>query len=648
MAKSKKQFKAEVQELLHLVIHSLYSNTDIFLRELISNASDAIDRLRFEALTNKTLMEENPQWKIKIIADKEANTLTISDNGIGMTREEVEKNIGTIAHSGTQAFLKELKENAKNSPELIGQFGVGFYSAFMAADKVTLLTRKAGAEDGIQWISSGDGSYTIEDKEKPNRGTDIILHLRDDKKDYLEEWTVKRIVRQYSDFVEYPIAMDISRNEPPKDSDGKEIAGAEHITVVEEQTLNSMKAIWMRPKSEVTEEQYKEFYQHIAHDYQSPRKIIHYSGEGAIEFKALLYIPVRAPWDLFMRDHQKGLHLYVRRVYIMDDCKELIPDYLRFVRGVVESNDLPLNVSREILQEDKLVKKIQKNIVGKILGTLKEWKDEKPDEYLTFYLEFGKVLKEGLHTDHANKEKLQELILFQSLQTEPGKYLSLREYANRMQPGQTELYYLCGENRDVVSHSPHLELFKAKNVDVLFLTDPIDEWVVQGLTEYDGKKLKAVDRGEIKLDFVADGTKQAEEKEEAEKKYKSLLERVKEILKSDVQDVKLSSRLTDSASCLVTDEYGMSAHMERLYQSLQQEMGPMSKRTLELNPNHPIMAIMDAICAKDKEDKRLTDYVYLLYHQAALAQGVPLKEPQKFAKLVSDLMVFEGQSVVKQ
>ncbi len=651
MSKSKKKFKSEVKELLDMVIHSLYSNHDIFLRELISNASDATDRLRFEALTNKDLIEENPDWKIKLTLDPDAGVLTISDNGIGMTRDEVEKNIGTIARSGTRAFLEELKKGeSKDSLELIGQFGVGFYSSFMVADEVTLVTRRAGEAGATRWISQGNGSYTIEDCEKDSRGTEISLHLQEEKKDYLEEWKIRKIVKQFSDFVEYPVAMDVSREETPKDKDGNPQEDAEKVTVIEEQVLNSMKAIWMRPKNEIKKDEYNEFYKHISHDYTDPFKVIHFSAEGALEFKALVYIPGKAPFDLFhTRDDRKGIQLYVKRVFIMDDCKDLLPEYLRFVKGVVESNDLSLNISREILQENAVINKIQKSLVGKILKTLKELKTKKPDEYLKFYREFGRVLKEGVHFDFANKEKLQDLIMFESSKTEPGEFTSLRDYVSRQKDGQKEIYYLAGDSRDAVTSSPHLEIFKSKDVEVLYMTDPVDEWAVQSLSEYDGKPLKAIDRGDMDLDFAGDNADEKKKDEKGktkdEKKFGKLIEFLKENLNDQVKDVRISTRLTDSISCLVADEFGMSPHMERMFAAMNQD-APKTTRILELNPKHPIMGIILRLYKNNKDDKKLQDYAALIYDQALLAEGTPVNDTSRLNRLISDLIVSEGTRII--
>jgi len=644
MSKTTKQFQTEVQQLLDLVIHSLYSNKDIFLRELISNASDAIDKICFESHSDETLLEGNSDWKIKIVADKTAGTLIIRDNGIGMNMAEVEENIGTIARSGTKAFMQSLKDKAaSDNPELIGQFGVGFYASFMVADLVTLETRKAGAaEAGCRWESTGDGSYTVEECTRELRGTEITLHLKEEFKQYLDEWKIRSIVKKYSDYIQYPVVMDITRTETPKGVDGKEIEGAGTIEKTEEQTLNSMKAIWARPKSEVTEEEYTEFYKHVSHDYDAPFRTIHFSAEGTSEFKALLYLPAKKPFDMFMNDRKKGLQLYVKRVFISDKCEELIPDYLRFVKGVVDSSDLPLNVSREILQEDVLIKRIQKGLVSKILSTLSEVKEKNFDEYVKFWKEFGQVIKEGMHFDYANKEKLQELILFESTSTEAGFFVSLKEYVERMPEEQKEIYYITGASREILEQSPHLEAFRAKNFEVLFLTDPVDEWVVQSLTEYNEKPLKAVDRGDISLDSEEEKKEKEKKREEAQQEFSELISLISDRLKEKVKEVRFSNRLTDSACCLVADEYGLNANMERIMKAMNQSV-PDSKRILELNPNHAILKTMAAIHQKDNSAPALTDYADLLYDQALLTEGSTIKDPLRFTKLVSDLMVKAAQ-----
>jgi len=640
MSKTTKQFQTEVKQLLDLVIHSLYSNKDIFLRELISNASDAIDKIKFESHSNEALLEGNSDWKIKLIPNKDAGTLTICDNGIGMGMEEVEENIGTIARSGTKAFMQALKDKATTeNPELIGQFGVGFYASFMVADKVTMETRKAGSKEaGCRWESDGDGSYTIEECTRELRGTEITLHLKEEFKQYLDEWKIRSIVKKYSDYIQYPVTMDITRSEQVKDDEGKVIEGAGSIEKTTEETLNSMKAIWTRPKSEVTEEEYQEFYKHISHDFENPFSTIHFSAEGTSEFKALLYLPAKKPFDLFMADRKKGLQLYVKRVFITDHCEELIPDYLRFVKGVVDSSDLPLNVSREILQEDVQIKRIQKNLVGKVLSTLADSKEKAYEEYVKFWKEFGQVVKEGLHFDYANKEKLQELVLFESTRTEAGSYTSLKEYVERMPEGQKEIYYITGDSREHLETSPHLEIFRSKGYEVLFMTDAVDEWVVQALTEYQEKHLKAVDRGDVDLDSEEEKKEKEAKQEEAQKQYGDLLSFVKNSLDSKIKEVRLSKRLTDSACCLVADEYGMNANMERILKAMNQPV-PESKRVLELNPDHPIMQVMTDIHKQNQQDSRLNDYAELLYDQALLTEGSPIKDPLRFTRLVSDLMV---------
>ena len=640
MATEKKEFKTEVQQLLDLVIHSLYSNKDIFLRELISNGSDAIDRLRFEALSNKELIKDDPEFRIKLFVDNEAKTLRIDDNGIGMTRDELEENIGTIARSGTRQFMEELKKGkAKASPELIGQFGVGFYSAFMVADNVILKTRPATGDESWPWESSGDGSYEISEGGRDKRGTEITLHLNKSSRDYIVEFRLRQIIKKYSDFVEYPVVMDIIRDETPMDDEGKPKEGAEKQTTVTEETLNSMKAIWMRPKSEVKKEEYNEFYKHVSHDYTDPLKTIHYSAEGKIEFKALLYLPAKAPFDMFQQEGTKhGIHLYVKRIFIMDNCEALLPRYLRFARGVVESNDLPLNVSREILQEDVIIKKIEKSVTTKILSELKSMMKKSEEDYLGFYREFGKVLKEGIEVDPTNKDKIKDLLLFESSRTEPGKYVSLKEYTERMVLDQKEIYYITGTSRSAVENSPHLEVFKKKEIEVLFMIEPVDEFILSGFGEYDKKKLKSIAQGDIDLGTEEEKKIADEQKKEASGKYKKLIKKVQDSLKDYVKEVRLSDRLTDSASCLVTDDGDMNPQMERIFAAMNQPV-PETKRILELNPDHPVIETMNDLFAADKKNPKLADYSELLYDQALLTEGIAIKDPARFARLVTDLMV---------
>jgi len=640
MATEKKEFKTEVQQLLNLVIHSLYSNKDIFLRELISNGSDAIDKLSFEALSNKELIKDDPEFRIKLFVDNEAKTLRIEDNGIGMTRDELEENIGTIARSGTRRFMEELKKGqAEANPELIGQFGVGFYSAFMVADKVILKTRSATSSESWTWESSGDGTYEISEGGRDKRGTEITLHLNESSRDYIVEFRLRQIIKKYSDFVEYPVVMDIIRDETPMDDEGKPKEGAEKQTTVTEETLNSMKAIWMRPKSEVKKEEYNEFYKHVSHDYTDPLKTIHYSAEGKIEFKALLYLPAKAPFDMFQQEGTKhGIHLYVKRIFIMDNCEALLPRYLRFAKGVVESNDLPLNVSREILQEDVIIKKIEKSVTTKILSELKSMMKKSEDDYLNFYREFGKVLKEGIEVDPTNKDKIKDLLLFESSKTEPGKYVSLKEYTERTVLDQKEIYYITGTSRSAVENSPHLEVFKKKEIEVLFMIEPVDEFILSGFGEYDKKSLKSIAQGDIDLGTEEENKIADEQKKEASGKYKKLIKKVQDSLKDEVKEVRLSDRLTESASCLVTDDGDMNPQMERIFAAMNQPV-PETKRILELNPNHPVIETMNGLFASDKKNPKLAAYSELLYDQALLTEGIAIKDPTRFARLVTDLMV---------
>lgn len=645
MAKQTKQFQTEVTQLLDLVIHSLYSNRDIFLRELISNSSDAIDKVRFEAQSNESLLEGNSTWAITIAADKNAKTLTISDNGIGMSASEVEEHIGTIAKSGTKAFMQTLKQAAAaDQPELIGQFGVGFYASFMVAERVTLITRRAGDQQhATRWESIGDGNYTIEECQKPTRGTDIVLTLKEEFVDYLDEWRIRSIVKKYSDFIQYPVQMTVTRTVPVTDDEGNEIEGGGTIEKEEVQTLNSMKAIWARPKSDVSEEEYQEFYKHVAHDFENPFRTIHFSAEGTSEFKALLYLPAKKPFDIFMAERKRGIQLYVRRVFITEKCDELLPDYLRFVRGVVDSADLPLNVSRELLQEDQQIRRIQKSLVGKVLSTLSDLKEKEYDDYVSFWQEFGPIIKEGVHLDFANREKLQDLLLFESSNSETGSYISLKQYVEQMPENQKEIYVITGEDRQTVEQSPLLEAFKKKGFDVLFLTDPVDEWVLQSLNQYDEKPIKAVDRGDVDID-TEDEKKERESKQEAAKQtFGSVLEFINSALDGKVKEVRFSKRLTDSACCLVADEYGMNANMERIMRAMNQDV-PENKRVLELNADHPIVKVMSDMHGSNPDNPRLKDYAGLLYDQALLTEGSPIKDPLSFTRLVSELMVAAAPS----
>jgi molecular chaperone HtpG len=620
------QFRTELKQILDIIIHSLYSHKDIFLRELISNASDAIDTLRFQSLTRHELLEGDSEWKIKVIPDEKNGTLTISDNGIGMSRESIVENLGTIAKSGTRAFLETLKQaDTKDRPELIGQFGVGFYSSFMVADKVTVVSRLAGdlRSNGVRWESDGQGSFAVETVDKPTRGTDVILHLHADDKEFLKEWKLRQLVRTYSDFVEHPVVMDVEQEDDKK------------VKKIVEETLNSRKAIWLRPKSEISKEDYHEFYKHLSHDFQDPAKIIHYSAEGAIEFKSLLYLPAHKPFDLMWGDSKKGLQLYIRRVFIMDDCEAMLPPYLRFVKGVVDSPDLPLNVSREMLQQSAPLEKIKSNLVNKLLRTLEEMKSDEYDNYVAFYRELGTFLKEGVYQDRANREALAQLLLLESTRTEPGKFTTLEKYLIAMPAEQKEIYYLIGENRELIENSPFLESFKEKGQEVLLLTEPIDEFVVQALTEFKGKKLKAVDKGEL------DGTGIDDEKK---KRFQALLDFMKEKL-MEIKEVRLSNRLKESAACLVADEWAMGAHMERFMHRIgwSGEV-PVDKRILELNPEHPAVAALQQLQARDPADARLEKYCRLLYDQAVVAEGSRVKDPLAFSRRINELLVKDAAS----
>ncbi len=627
----KKTFKTEVSQLLDLVINSLYSKKEVFLRELISNASDAIDRARFEALTDKS-QEADGEYKINLLANKEAKTLVITDNGIGMSAEEVERNIGTVASSGTKKFLQAMKDKA-NAPELIGQFGVGFYAAFMVADKVQLVTRRRG-DKAVVWVSDGNGEYEItEGDEDAAYGTSITLFLREDMMEYVDEWRIREIVRRYSDYISYPIVLFPDPSIAPEKDDKGE------IEIKEPQTLNSMKAIWKRSKDEVSKEDTDSFYKHIAHDNEAPLATVHFSAEGATEFSALLFIPAAAPFDMYFSQAKCGLQLYARNVFIGDDIKELLPHYLSFVKGVVESSDLPLNVSREMLQDDAIIRRIRKVIVGKLIGAIEEMKNKRPDDYTKFYREFGRMIKEGVHGDWENHDKLKELVQFPStLSDDASKLVTLKDYADRMPASQKEIYYLTADSFEVAKNTPLLESFKKHGYEVLFFIDPVDEFVAERLREYNGKKLRAIDRGEINLDGEQEDKSKDGKKAEtaADKEFKPLTDFLAERFKDTVKTVRLSNRLTDSACCFVADEYGYTAHMERVMRAFNQTVPP-SQRILEINAESPLIKkMLDSVNAGNAS---IEDWADLLYGQAQLAEGTPLSNPARFNKLVSDLML---------
>ena len=618
-----REFKTEVRQLLDLMIHSLYSNRDIFLRELVANAADAIDKARFESLTHPEMAKK---WEIRITPDKKAKTLTISDNGIGMTQDEVVENIGTIAKSGTRAFLKLLEEQGSKKeelPELIGQFGVGFYSAFMVAGEVVIVTKKAGSDaPAVRWSSRGEGEYELDSAEKSEPGTEITLHLKEDAEQYLESWKLSGIIHKYSDFIEYPIVMpEVKVNEDKTET-------------VTDRVLNSQKAIWLRKPSEITEEEYKSFYSHLSNfggtEYL---KAIHLSAEGTSEFKALLFLPKQAPFNLLMPDLQKrGLQLYVRRVFITDECKELIPDYLRFVCGVVDSNDLPLNVSREILQENPQLARIEKAVTAKVLSELKKLLETDREAYAGFFREFGRIFKEGLHTDFANAEKLKDLVMYESMNTEPGKMITLAEYVAAMPESQKEIYYITGEKRESVASSPALEYFRSKGYDVLFMTDPIDDWIMQQMFQYRKKNFKSIAKGDFEVEGAADMLKAAQEK------FAGLVEFLKKALGDKVGEVRFSARLTDSPCCLITEGNALSPHLERLFKAMHQEI-PESKRILELNPKHPLIEAMFELSKQSDKAPELEMYAKVLFDQALLTEGSPLPDPAAFAKQVTGLLL---------
>lgn len=624
------EFKTEVKQLLDLMIHSLYSHKEIFLRELISNASDAIDKARYEALTNKEMAEGAGEWKIRLTPDKTAGTLTVSDNGIGMTRDEIVESLGTIAHSGTKEFLRTLQERDKQAnPELIGQFGVGFYSVFMVADRVTVLTRKAGLQNSqaVRWESTADGSFTVDDAEKKDQGTEIVLHLKEDEKKYLDEWELRNIVTKYSDYIDHPVVMEVERKKPDAYDKDKT------ISVKEDETLNSRKALWLKDKAEISETEYNDFYKHISHDFNNPSKVIHYKAEGTSEFTALLFIPSKAPHGIFFKEFKIGPTLYVRRVQIMDHCEELIPPYLRFITGVVDSSDLPLNVSREILQSNRQIETIRKSLTKKILDTLADMKKDDPEKYRAFHNEFGRILKEGIHYDFARKEQIADLLLFSSTKTEGNSVTTLDAYLNTMPIAQEEIYYITGTDRSEIMKSPYLEAFGEKGYEVLIMLDDIDDIIMGGLHEYKGKKLKSVIRGDIHLD-----KEKAPETKEAEGAIEKLRASIREILKDDVKDVRLSERLRDSACCLVTDEGGMDPNMEKLLKAMGQEV-PATKKIFEINPTHPVFDAMNALLGDESKQDLLKEYTEMLYNQALILEGSKPRDPAAFAKTVSKLMV---------
>jgi molecular chaperone HtpG len=621
-----------------LMVHSVYSNKDSFLRELISNASDALDKLRLEAFRNKDLDVDTSDLHIEIEPDKSARTLTIRDNGIGMTRDEVVSLIGTLAKSGTAELRQKLRD-AKNetaSEELIGQFGIGFYSTFMVADKVELLTRKAGESTATRWESSGEGTYTIESVDDAPQGTSVTLHLKpedaeDELHDYTSEWKIRELVKRYSDFIAWPIRMDVERRTPASQEEGAE--GGEEQVTIETQTINSMKALWAKSKDEVSEEEYKEFYKHIAHAWDDPLEVIQMKAEGTFEYQALLFIPSHAPFDLFSQDNKIGIQLYVKRVFIMSDCEELMPIYLRFVKGVVDAQDMSLNVSREILQQDRQIKAIRRRLTKKVLSTIKELQSDRPEDYRTFWSQFGRVLREGLMSDVDNRETLLRVSSFASTHSDE-ELTTLAEYVERMKEGQEQIFYATGESRQQLLNSPHLEAFKAKGYEVLLLSDTVDEIWLGSVTEFDGKPLQSVAMGDVDLDSEEEKTAREAERKEQQQDFADLLTWLTETLGEHVKEVRLSTRLTDSPACLITDAFGITPSLARIYRATGQDV-PVGKRTLEINPNHPLITGLQQAHKDRGDDPTNGETAELLYGAALLAEGNTPEDPARFAELLA-------------
>jgi molecular chaperone HtpG len=612
------EFQTEVKQLLHLMIHSLYSHKEVFLRELISNASDALDKLRFESLTNKAMMDSDTDLAIRIKLDKTAKTITISDNGIGMTKDEVIQHIGTIARSGSKAFVENMTGDQKADSNLIGQFGVGFYSVFMVASRVKLVTKKAGAnESAVVWESEGLSEYTLEDTDKQSRGTEITIYLKEEEGSYAEDWNIRTLIKKYSDFIAFPIHMDNDK-------------GADEV-------VNETKPLWKRSPSDITQEQYEEFFKTSLGGFDTPALTIHSKAEGVLEYSFVLFVPGKAPFDLFTPERKHGVKLYVKRVFVTDDCKELFPDYLRFVKGVVDSEDLPLNVSREVLQHNPIIGKIQKALTAKVLNKLKEMSEQEPKAFLEFWKQFGPVIKEGLHTDHENRELLLELVRFPSSIGETADDLvTLKQYVARMREGQSHIYYISAANRGIAEKSPHLEVFRAKSIEVLYMIDPIDEWIVPDIHTFEGKQLKSITKGDLDLGDL--GKEEKKQKEKTEATYKNLVERIKTILTDSVKDVRTTSRLNNSPSCLVADEHDMGAYMEKMMKAMGQDYTP-AKPVFEINPQHPIIANLNKLYEKDAASPQLEAWVKLLFDQALIAEGQVIKDPNEYAERVNNLLL---------
>ncbi|MEV6423430.1 molecular chaperone HtpG [Streptomyces sp. NPDC051662] len=635
------EFQVEARQLLQMMIHSIYSNKDVFLRELISNASDALDKLRLESLRDNELREDVSDLHIGIEVDKEQRTLTVRDNGIGMSHDEVVQLIGTIANSGTAKFLKELKEakDAAASEELIGQFGVGFYSSFMVADEVTLLTRRAGESRGTRWESSGEGTYTVETVDDAPQGTSVTLRLKpedieDQLFDYTSAWKIREIVKRYSDFITWPIKMAKESTDAVAEADAVPDGDSDGDRPREVETVNSMKALWARSKDEVTDDEYSELYKHISHDWNDPLETIRMQAEGTFEYQALLFIPSHPPQDLFMQGHKRGVQLYVKRVFIMDDCEALMPEYLRFVKGVVDAQDLSLNVSREILQQDRQIQLMHRRLVKKVLSTLKDMMSGSPERYATFWKEFGRVLKEGLLSDFENRDAILGVSSFASTQDKEG-LTTLRQYVDRMKEGQQHIFYMTGESRSAIESSPHMEAFQAKGFEVLLLTDPVDEVWVQSVPEFDGKQLRSIAKGEVDLDTEEEKKEVEAEREKRQQEFAGLLTWMTTELSESVKEVRLSSRLTVSPACIVGDTHDVTPALENMYRAMGQEV-PHIKRILELNPTHPLVTGLRKAHTERDADAGLAEAAELLYGMALLADGGELSDPSRFIRLMAD------------
>ncbi len=643
MNKQTREFQAETKQLLDLMIHSIYTNKEIFLRELISNASDAIDKIRFESLTNHDLLEGQADFEIFIVPDESTHTLTISDNGIGMTYDEVVENIGTIAKSGTKSFLEKLKEKeTATDNELIGQFGVGFYSAFMVSDKVTLITRAPGQAKGVKWQSSGDGTYTIEEVEKETRGTTIIITLNDEftaadgsKENFLDRYTIENLIKKYSDYIRYPIKMNFIKEEKPKDEEGEVIEDAPATQTVEVRTLNSMTPLWTRNKNDISAEEYHTFYKNLFHDWEDPLKLIHSKAEGTVEYTSLLFIPSRAPFDLYTQKSSSGIRLYSKQIFIMDNCQDLLPEYLRFVKGLVDSPDFSLNISRELLQHSKQLKLIGKNLEKSVLKTLENLLANERPTYEKFWKEFGKALKVGAYTDFQSRDKLKDLLLFSSSHATE-ELTTLHDYIERMSENQKVIYYATGKDRASVERLPQMELLKEKGIEVLYLYDQVDEFTIDALQEYKEKKFQSISRGELNLDDI-DSPEAKKDTEAILKENESLIKAIKEHLKGKIADVKISNRLKSSAVCLVSDDNGISLSMEQILSEMNNTMYKAS-RILELNPNHDVFTVLKDLHEATPDSEAFKDYCDLLYVQAMLIEGLLPEDPISFANKVSNLM----------